>query len=110
MDPALEAYVHRASDPRLIPGIYNYCNAWCQRCPFTERCLTFRDMRQGEARNPDRTLFQEVHDSFQTTFALIEGWCENHGIDLDALRKAANSEESLSGLRDNDEAIEGDPL
>jgi predicted protein tyrosine phosphatase len=28
-----------ASDPKFIPGIYNYCDRWCERCPFTSRCL-----------------------------------------------------------------------
>jgi len=26
----------------LIPGIYNYCDSWCERCPFTQRCQSFR--------------------------------------------------------------------
>jgi len=30
-----------AGDPRFIPGIYNFCDRWCERCPFTSRCLTF---------------------------------------------------------------------
>ena len=25
-----------------IPGIYNYCDRWCERCPFTSRCLNFK--------------------------------------------------------------------
>ena len=24
-----------ATDPKYIPGIYNYCDRWCERCPFT---------------------------------------------------------------------------
>jgi hypothetical protein len=28
-----------ASDPKFIPGIYNYCDRWCERCRFTSRCL-----------------------------------------------------------------------
>ena len=28
-------------DPRFVPGIYNYCDAWCDRCPFSERCLNY---------------------------------------------------------------------
>ena len=28
-------------DERLIPGIYNYCDRWCERCSFTSRCLNF---------------------------------------------------------------------
>jgi hypothetical protein len=24
-----------------VPGVYNYCNRWCQRCRFTARCTVF---------------------------------------------------------------------
>lgn len=24
----------------FVPGIYNYCDHWCARCPFQNRCLT----------------------------------------------------------------------
>ena len=24
-----------------IPGIYNYCDRWCERCKFTSQCLLF---------------------------------------------------------------------
>ena len=26
---------------RYIDGIYNYCDRWCERCPFTWRCRNF---------------------------------------------------------------------
>jgi hypothetical protein len=26
---------------KYIPGIFNYCDRWCERCPFTSRCRTF---------------------------------------------------------------------
>ena len=75
MNPELEAYVGHVADPWLIPGIYNYCNRRCERCQFTERCLTFRDLREYESRHPDGSVFEAVHDSFQKTFALLEAWC-----------------------------------
>ena len=25
----------------FIPGIYNYCDRWCERCLYTDRCRTF---------------------------------------------------------------------
>jgi hypothetical protein len=28
-------------DEGFIPGIYNYCDRWCERCDFTEVCRTF---------------------------------------------------------------------
>ena len=28
-------------DPHFIPGIYNYCDRWCERCEFSHRCYNF---------------------------------------------------------------------
>lgn len=33
--------VKLAESGRFIPGIYNYCDRWCERCTVTSRCLTF---------------------------------------------------------------------
>jgi len=33
-------------DPDCIPGIYNYCDRWCERCAFTSRCLTFKQSKE----------------------------------------------------------------
>jgi hypothetical protein len=30
-----------APDNDFIPGIYNYCDRWCERCDFTDRCANF---------------------------------------------------------------------
>jgi hypothetical protein len=35
-----------AKDPNLVPGIYNTCDQWCEYCPATARCFSFR-ARQG---------------------------------------------------------------
>lgn len=42
----------------FIPGIYNTCDYWCERCAFTRRCRNFsmRDDLEREARGePSRT-------------------------------------------------------
>lgn len=28
-------------DPHFIPGIFNYCDRWCERCEFSHRCYNF---------------------------------------------------------------------
>lgn len=38
---------------RFIPGIFNYCDYWCERCAFTSRCRNFamgreRDREAGD--------------------------------------------------------------
>lgn len=31
-----------ATDPALVPGIYNGCDQWCHYCPATDRCLAYK--------------------------------------------------------------------
>lgn len=33
----------------FIVGIYNYCDRWCETCPFTSRCRVFADVAEHEA-------------------------------------------------------------
>jgi hypothetical protein len=37
-----------AQKHRFIPGIYNYCDYWCERCAFTRRCRNFGMARELE--------------------------------------------------------------
>src|SRR3990170_91122 len=79
-----------AEDPRFIPGIYNYCDRWCERCPFTARCLTFAlEQRQGggpETRDPSNAAFWDrLHETFQATLELLKDLAEREGIDLDSV-------------------------
>lgn len=36
-----EDFENIARDPNIIPGIHNYCDCWCERCPKTARCSVF---------------------------------------------------------------------
>lgn len=78
-----------AGDPRFIPGIYNYCDRWCERCPFSARCLTYAmEQREGagpEARDPRNAAFWErLHETFQATLELLKDIAEREGIDLES--------------------------
>jgi hypothetical protein len=33
----------------FIVGIFNYCDRWCERCPFTSHCRLFADRAEFEA-------------------------------------------------------------
>jgi len=35
-------FLARATDPNLVPGIYNGCDQWCHYCPATDRCLAYQ--------------------------------------------------------------------
>jgi len=94
MDPELEAYVARAQDPALIPGIYNYCHHRCEQCAFTGRCLSFRQEQQEAHDHPERSLEDHIEANFTRAAALMKAWCEQHGIDPAAVEEAAEIDKS----------------
>ncbi|MDA3860067.1 MAG: hypothetical protein PF445_02480 [Melioribacteraceae bacterium] len=47
-----------------IPGIYNYCDRWCERCIFTSRCLTFKFGEMMDKHLDDKTELNQVFWKF----------------------------------------------
>jgi hypothetical protein len=99
--------VARARNPRLIPGIYNYCDGRCPRCPFTERCLTYLDNQVVKtAGDDDRSAADTVHDSLRRTLEMLADVARCEGVDLHALADEAKE----SAVDDDLERHRQDPL
>lgn len=83
-----------AKDPTLIPGIYNYCDRWCERCPFTDRCLNYKtgeeERKEAESRKKDNDrpaseLWQDVKETLDETIELLKELMREHGLDPDKM-------------------------
>ncbi|RLT36717.1 MAG: hypothetical protein DWI57_14430 [Chloroflexi bacterium] len=77
-------------DDNYIEGVYNYCNRWCERCPFTARCLNYaigqEQFPDEESRDLNNEAFwQGLHDVFAQTKALLVQMAQERGVDLEAL-------------------------
>jgi hypothetical protein len=75
-------------NPRHIPGIHNYCDRWCERCPKTSRCSVWAmeqaDESGPESRDPENEAFwNRMHNIFSTTIEMVQEYAEEHDIDLD---------------------------
>jgi len=99
MDPELEAYVRRAQDPALIPGIYNYCHHRCEQCAFTGRCYSFREEQREAHDHPERSLEDHIKANVSRAAALMKAWCEQHGIDPAAVEEASEIDDSDSATQ-----------
>jgi hypothetical protein len=110
MDAELERYVERASDPRLISGIYNYCHGRCEQCPFTERCLTFREMRDEEARHPGRDVMETAGENLARAVDLMKAWCEREGVDFETIQEQATCEQAQTEHEQRCTLVECDEL
>jgi hypothetical protein len=80
-----------ANNPDLIDGIYNYCDRWCERCPFTSRCLVYATETEEEVSLKEQDVanaafWTELDSVFQETLALIPEWARASGFDLTSLQ------------------------
>lgn len=112
MDAELEAFVARAQDPTLIPGIYHYCDRRCERCPFTSRCFSFREDQEQLCAHGDRGLVEHIEANFQMAANRMQAWCERKGIDFARIQADAESDAEHARRRIDDPvgSVDGDPL
>jgi hypothetical protein len=85
--------IEMAKDPTNIIGIFNYCDRWCERCAFTDRCLQYKTMPNVPDAASDeaamKIALQHVAENFALTRELLERQAAELGIPMP-------SEEELS--------------
>lgn len=79
-----------ARNPNFIPGVYNYCDRWCERCPFTSRCMNFalgeEHFDDPESRDiKNEAFWKKLGEVFALTFQMLEESAAKFGIDLNSL-------------------------
>jgi hypothetical protein len=87
-----------AENPEFIPGIYNYCDRWCERCPLTSRCMNFalseEQFSEPDARDMGNKFFwQRLSEAFRLTRELLEDALEKQEIEVDGLHLETAREE-----------------
>jgi len=80
------------NNKNLIPGIYNYCDSWCERCKFTQQCSTY--VPTTENTNLD-TSFESIGEILTSTIQMLHKLAEQYGIDFDSIDYDAYEEENL---------------
>jgi len=80
-DVEFDDMMTRARNPNLIPGIYNYCDYRCGRCPFTGRCLSFLERRRSRHDDAEPAGSQLIR-SLGDVFEMLQIIARREGIDL----------------------------
>lgn len=92
-----------AENPDLIPGIYNYCDRWCERCTFTSRCLTFlteEEKKKESGYSPgsdglNEEFWKGIKDNFSLAMEMVRDFAEKEGIDLEAAMESEEVEAAM---------------
>ena len=78
------------NNPVFIPGIYNYCDRWCERCTFTKRCRNY-SMNEHipleiESYNvTDKIFWKRLEETFKLTLDLLKELALKNKINIDSL-------------------------
>lgn len=77
-------------EDKHIPGIYNYCDRWCERCKYTDRCYSYQmELEAGlteEEKDISNPKFWEyVSNNMAKALDMLRQHAEELGIDLDNL-------------------------
>ncbi len=96
-------------ESRFVSGIYNYCDRWCERCPFVDRCYLYhKDQKRieehlwrGEDPDDPEVAMKDVGDSLREAMGMLIKMCEEAGVDIEAAGAAGEEddepEDSLPG-------------
>jgi len=70
----------------LIPGIYNYCDRWCEKCTMAKHCSIFY-MEQAEIENGDdsKNSVDRISDIFSLTMEMMQDMSDELGIDFNEI-------------------------
>ncbi|MCK5907484.1 MAG: hypothetical protein KAG37_07825 [Flavobacteriales bacterium] len=82
------------------PGIFQYCDRWCEKCEHTDECL-FYDVNKKFFLSGDNefSFWDKIEDVVNLTIDDLEQVSESMGVDLNSFSKRFsqnNSEETLS--------------
>jgi hypothetical protein len=93
----------------FIPFIHNYCDRWCERCEFTERCVVFLAESKHDLENSDdpiRDGVRAVAIALADAKRMLLEKAEEMGVDLESMigdpELADNIERRRAAADDND--------
>ena len=73
-----------------IPGVYNYCDRWCERCPFTSRCASYEHSSVFEAKTAGMGMdapefWEALHQNLSETVTMVKNMMREQGLDPDKM-------------------------
>jgi hypothetical protein len=102
-----------AANPNHIIGISRYCNRWCERCPFTSRCLLYSMEKEEAGDDPEANdiennkFLESISDNFKLAEEMLKEDAARFDIDTDNL---PDNPEFDKLLHDRHEAAHNHPL
>lgn len=82
------------NEENFIPGIYNYCDRWCERCPFSNQCRNFQAPPAIGEHSQDfeeEYFLDSLQESLQDAVQMLEKAAEERGLNWEEIQEAAEN-------------------
>ena len=106
--------IKKVVDVGFIPGIYNYCDRWCEKCEQQLRCMSFvmgkKIEEKGgfnferEGHREDESIWARLKEVFESTYEVLHELAEERGLDVEDIYASENIDREFWG-----EDYEGTP-
>lgn len=90
----------KATEDGFIPGIYNYCDRWCEKCEQRLHCMSFvmgkKIEEKGgfhfdqEINREDESIWTRLKEVFESTYEVLHELAEERGIDVEDIYASEN--------------------
>ncbi len=97
---------------KYIPGIFNYCDRWCERCTMADKCSLYAIEKEElseplDEMDPDnKELWDHLGNMMTIAMELIRDFAEEQGIDLESI----SAEEEMAEWENAKKEIDEHPL
>jgi hypothetical protein len=106
--------IHTPDEEGFIPFIHNYCDRWCERCRFVDRCrVGYEELDAEKGGFKERTLqesMEEAAEDVRKTLELVEQVLRDQGIDTNEVRKEIAQQEQKDPQQERRKSIREHPL
>ncbi len=89
---------------KFISGVHNYCDRWCERCPFTARCIVYANEQElsEEAKDPTNPAFWEnIKKSFEDMLDMLNKTMAELGIEPEEEDKQTKPDTALAAREEH---------
>lgn len=97
--------LEKLKEAGFVPGIYNFCDRWCEKCAQQSKCMSYVVGKKME-KKLGMTLRESLHANqestwtylkniFDTTYEILHELAEERGIDMEDIYAAEDMEKGF---------------
>ncbi len=99
-----------ADSEKYISGIYNYCDRWCEKCSFVDKCLSY-EMSKNSIDNKtivtDKKFWVDLENSFRIVKDMLDDYMKEHNISYPSTEEKDYIESEMKMI---EKLVKADPI